>query len=87
MRRLPPHFAVPFQAQPGQILLDRIDELRAAAAGIDVLDPQQEAPARRPGTRPGEQRGMGVTEMQISGRAGSEPSDNRHRRGDRVPLG
>ena len=46
--RLHPHRPVPVQAQPGQVLLDRRGEFGTAAAGIDVLEPQQEAPARLP---------------------------------------
>ena len=43
--------AVPIEPEPAQILLDPADELGPAAAGVEILDAKQEAPARRP--RPG----------------------------------
>jgi len=36
------------QAQPGQILENALDKLRAAAAGVEILDPQQEFPTAGP---------------------------------------
>jgi hypothetical protein len=53
-------------------------ELRPAAGGIDILDPQQEKsiPIARGG--PAEQGGMGMAQVKEAGRAGSEAGDGRH---------
>ena len=40
---------LPRQAQPSQVLKDRRLIFGAAARGVDVLDAQKEASARRPG--------------------------------------
>ncbi len=41
-----PHLAIPVEPQPGEVLQDRRGEVRAAAQRVDVLEAQQEAPAR-----------------------------------------
>jgi hypothetical protein len=71
--------------QPGQILHNAVDELRAASAGIEILDPQQELPAA--GARVGvpERRGKGVAQVQPSGRRWGETcdlQDSLHDKGD-----
>src|SRR3546814_10739018 len=53
MRRLAPHRTVPLEAQPSQILQASVGDLRPAAAGVDVLDAQQDAAAGGPRRRPG----------------------------------
>ena len=55
-------------AQPGQILENVADEFRTAAAGVEILDPEQEPPAA--GARMGmaERRRKGVAQMQAAGR-------------------
>src|SRR3546814_8151340 len=72
MRRLAPHRAVPVEPQPGQILQDAVGELGPAAAGVDVLDAQQEMAARGARRLAGEQGRPGVSEMQPAGRARRE---------------
>src|SRR5580693_8423205 len=78
MLRLHPDVAVPIEPEPGEVVDNRRRELRAAAPGIDVLQPQQEFPARFPRPPPGEQRRMGVAQMQAAGRTGREPGGYRH---------
>ena len=46
--RLNDRLVVRRQAEPGQVLENAADKLRAAAAGVEILDPQQEFPAARP---------------------------------------
>jgi hypothetical protein len=43
--RLADHGAIPFKTQPAEVIDYAIDEVFAAAARIDILDPQQEASA------------------------------------------
>ena len=81
------HRAVPVQAEPGQVLLDRVGEFRAASGGVDILDPQEEAAARRVRPAPCEERRMGVAEMEVAGRAGGEAGDDGHGVMPSVPLG
>ena len=69
MLGLPPHRLLPVDAEPGEVLVDRRLELRPAARRVDVLDAQQQAPARRPRHVEIEQRREGVAEMQIAVRA------------------
>ena len=81
MARLAPHLAVPVEAEPGQVLDDRGGEFLAAAALVDILDAQEEAPAaaaRVARAAPGEKRGIGVAQMQKPGRARREA---RHQHG------
>ena len=58
-------------AEPAQILEDPVDELGPAAAGVEILDPQQESP---PLAAPGmaERGGIGMAEVQPAGRRGGE---------------
>ena len=81
VRRLHAHRAVPIEAEPGRSSTIAGRVFRPAAAGIDVLQPQQEAPARLARPPPGEQRRMGVAEMQKPGRAGREARDDGHAEG------
>ena len=53
---LPPHRGFPIDPEPGEIIKDRRFIFGAAARGIDILDPHQEAPAVRPGQPPASQR-------------------------------
>ncbi len=78
LARLDAHRAVPVHAKPRQIRLDRRGMIRTAAAGIDILDPQQEAPVRFARPAPSEQGGMGMAEMQAAGRARCEARDDGH---------
>ena len=70
--RLPPHRFLPAQAEPGEVVIDRLLELGAAAGRVDVLDAQQEAPAGRGRKLRVEQRRVGVAEMKAAVRARRE---------------
>ena len=72
--RLDERLAIPDQAEPAQILFDGGDELGPAARRVEILDPQQEAPARLAGRRMAEDGALGVTEMQLPGRRRREAS-------------
>lgn len=52
--RLDEWLAVMANAEPFQVLENRFNELRPAATGVEILDPQAEPAAARPG--------MGMTE-------------------------
>ena len=69
-------------AQPGQILENAVDELRAAATRIQILDPEQELPAA--GARMGmaERRRKGVAQVEPSRRRWGETCDLQ----DSLPL-
>jgi hypothetical protein len=75
MCRLPPDGPGPGQAEPRQIRLDRRGEFRPAAGDVDIFEAQQHR-AVRPGHRAGEERAVGVAEMEQPGRAGGKA---RHR--------
>src|SRR5262249_11819993 len=66
MLRLPPYRLLPFDAEPAHILVDRVLVLRPAAGGIDVLDPQQQAPVHGARPIPIQKRRQGVAKMQIA---------------------
>src|SRR5713226_68502 len=72
MRRLAPDFAVPVEAEPGEVGKHRIGEFRAAARRIDVFEAEEKPPARLARAAPGEKRGMGMAEMEIAGWARRE---------------
>ena len=71
-RRLEDRGLVPAQPQPAQILDDSGDMLGPAAAGIDILDAQQVAPALRPDEVMRAHRREGVAEVETPGRARRE---------------
>ena len=75
---LPPHRPLPFDAEPREVLVNRRLELRPAARRVDVLDAQQEPPARGVRHLEIDQRGKRMTEMQIAVRAWRE-AENRGR--------
>ena len=54
------------KAKPIEVLEDSRNELGTAAAGIEVLDPQQEPPAARSRKRMAKRRRIGVTQMEPS---------------------
>ncbi len=70
--RLNPDRRLPLESQPGQIFQNSRSELRFAADRVDVFDPEQESPPELPGTFTGEPRGISVTGMKASRRAGSK---------------
>ena len=63
---------LPGQAQPEQILDDGRDEFAAGAAGIDILDPQQEMAAARLREIMRLQRGPAMAQVEPPGGAGRE---------------
>ena len=65
-------FAVPVEAEPGEVLEDGGVERGAAAGGVDVLDTEEEAPAGRARAARGEEGGVGVAEMEEAGGARGE---------------
>ena len=73
--RLDDRLAVDGKAEPGQILENAVDELGAAAAGVEILDPKQESPAA--GARMGmaQRRRKGMAQVQPAGRRGGETCD------------
>jgi hypothetical protein len=84
--RLHTNVAIPVEAQPCQVLQDGGSEFGAAAARVDVLQPQQEAATRLARAAPGEQRTERVAEMQVTGRAGGEAGDDGHADGQFTAL-
>jgi hypothetical protein len=56
-------------------VVDRLFELRPAAGGVDVLDPQQKTAASRPRHVKIDQRRQGMTAVQKAIRARREAKD------------
>ena len=79
MLGLPPHFAIPIQPEPGKVLPDCQIELGPASSGVDVLDTQQEPPARLARRLPAFPSRADMTEMQIARRAWREAGNDRQR--------
>src|SRR4051794_37215559 len=73
--RLPPRWLFPRDPEPREILIDRLLELRPAAARIDILDAQQESSAKRARHLEIDQRRERVAKMQIAIRARCETED------------
>src|SRR5471032_2612725 len=61
---LPPHRAIPYEAEPGEIGQDCRLERALAAPDVDILDAQQERAARIPCPMPAFPRRIGRAEMQ-----------------------
>ena len=76
MRGLAPHGCFPAQAQPRQVLADRVCEFRAAARAVDVLNPQQHDTVMRPRMIMRQQRRISVAEVQPARRRGRESRDD-----------
>lgn len=62
--RLPYDRAVPAQPEPCEVVVDLIFPCGAGSCAIYILDPQQEAPARRARQIMGDGRGIRVAEVQ-----------------------
>ena len=75
MLALAPHRLFPGDAEPRQVLVDRLLVFRPAARGVDILDAQQEPAAGRARHVEIEQRGERMAEMQIAVRARREAED------------
>ncbi len=74
--RLEHRFAVPAEPEPFEVRQDRVDMGPAAAGAVDILDPQQEAPAKRTCVRVRLHRRPGVAEVEPPGGAGRESRDD-----------
>jgi len=77
MFRLATRRAIPVETEPGQILEDRCLVFRLATGGVDVLDPQQEAPPSLPRAPPSKQGGASVPGVQQPGGTRGKTRDNR----------
>ena len=62
-----------------QIVGDRLGKFGFTALEVDVFEPQQELSAELPGPELGEQRRIGVAEMQIAVRARRKTKDGHSR--------
>ena len=67
---------VPGEAEPGEVLDDRVVVFGAAAGMVDVLNPQQEAAAGLAGRPPPLQCRADMSKVQIAGRARREAGDD-----------
>src|SRR5262249_25798317 len=65
---------VPVQAEVLEIRAQRIEVFAAAPRGVEILDAEQELSAGGSDLQPTEQRGVGVSEMELAAGAGREPS-------------
>src|SRR5687768_6814575 len=72
------YLPVPFEAEPEQVRQDGVDMLVTGAAGIDILDPEQEAAVALTRIIMGEQRRISVAQMQPSGGTWREAGDRLH---------
>src|SRR5690242_15488494 len=78
---LPAHRRLPLKPQPGKVLEDARLEFGPAAAAVDILDAQEEAPAALSRAVGGEERGVRMAEMEAARRAGREAGDDSGHRG------
>ena len=67
--------AIMIEAEPFQVLENAVDKLRPAAAGVQILDAQQEPAAAVPGTGVAQRSRIGMAEVQTPGRRGGETCD------------
>ena len=66
---------VGLDAEPGEILLDRLGVFGLRALEVGVVEAEDERPAMPAGVEPVEQRGAGVADMNAPGRRGRETDD------------
>ena len=70
---------VPVKAKPVQVVLDQVGIAARAAPGVQILDPEQAAPAFCAGGEPGKQRAEDIAEVHPSAGGGGEaPAGLRH---------
>jgi hypothetical protein len=87
VRRLVADGPVPSEAEPGEILQNRLGEGGPAARVVDVLDAHQEAAAGAARLPPGEDGRIGRAQMQLAGGARREAGDDGRRHPGRLsPL-
>jgi hypothetical protein len=75
---LPPHRLLPVEAEPGEVVEDRGLEARQRAAGIDVLDPDEEPAASLAREIAVEQGRQSVAQMELAVRGRSETENGAH---------
>jgi hypothetical protein len=73
--RLPPDRFGPLEPEPAQVLADRFGEFRLATGGIGIFDAQQEFSAQALGPMGGEERRIGMPQMQPAIGAWREAED------------
>ena len=71
---------VPLEAEPAEIRDDALVGLLGDAAGVGVLDPQDEDPVVMAGVEPREQRAPRVPDVDRPRRRGREAASDRHPR-------
>ncbi len=68
---------IPLDAEPPEVLKQRVHMGLEAALGVGILDAQDEAPACLSREQQVEERGARIPEVQLAGGAGSETGDRR----------
>ena len=63
---------IPVEAEPAEILLQRLGIFGLAALGIGVVEAQQHLAAELAGEQPVDQRGAGIADMEVARRRGGE---------------
>ena len=80
MSGLPPDRRLPFQAEPGEVVMDPGLEFGTAAGDVDILDAQEKPAAESAGAFIVEQGRKGMPEMEPPVGAGSKAKNRlRHR--------
>jgi hypothetical protein len=77
--------AVMLEAKPGEVFENAVDELRAAASGIEILDAEAEQAAASASLRMAERRRIGMAEVEPARRRRGETcdlQDSLHGKGD-----
>jgi hypothetical protein len=69
-------FAIPVETQPTEIGDGLFDVTRFHSCGIEVIYPQQHAPARRASGQPRDEERAGVAEMQPAAGSWSQATNN-----------
>ena len=77
-------FSIGIEAQPGQIVPDRLDVFLAAAFRVGIVDPQQEPATGLACQHPIMQRGADIADMEAPGRGRGEAGHSRRSGGWRV---
>jgi hypothetical protein len=81
MFRLPAHRFRPVEPEPAEVLQIAGLDLGTAARDVDILDAEQEAASLPRRRFRGEERRIGMPQMQVAGRRGREAGDGAGRFG------
>lgn len=76
---------VPADAEPFEVLENAVDKFRPAAAGVEILDPEAELAAARPGLDMAQNGRIGMPEVEAARRRRGETcdlQDSLHDKGD-----